>query len=56
MMTFGSDRFIAWQHNIINNNNNHDNVYDATIITKVIVRVNPVHLMKIQLQANKYTP
>jgi len=30
-----------------NNNNNHDNVYGAVIMTKVIARVNPVHLMKV---------
>ena len=28
-----------------NNNNNYDGVYDAIIMTKVIVRVHPVHLM-----------
>jgi len=27
-----------------NNNNNYDNVYGATIMTKVIARVHPVHL------------
>ena len=26
-------------------NNNHDSVYGAVIVTKVIVRVYPVHLM-----------
>ena len=25
-------------------NNNHDNVYGAVIVTKVIARVHPVHL------------
>ena len=28
-----------------NNNNSHDNVYGADIMTKVIARVHPVHLM-----------
>jgi len=28
-----------------NNNNNYDNVYGAVIMTKVIARVHPVHLM-----------
>ena len=28
-----------------NNNNSHDNVYGAVIMTKVIARVHPVHLM-----------
>jgi len=30
---------------IIINNNSHDNVYGAVIMTKVIARVHPVHLM-----------
>ena len=30
-----------------NNNNSHDNVYGAVIMTKVIVRVYPVHLMNV---------
>ena len=30
-----------------NNNNKHDNVYGAVIMTKVIVRVHPVHLMTV---------
>ena len=29
------------------NNNNHDNVYDAVIMTKVVARVHPVHLMNV---------
>jgi len=28
-----------------NNNNKHDNVYGAIIMTKVIARVHPLHLM-----------
>ena len=31
----------------INNNNNYDNVYGAIVITKVIARVHPVHLMNV---------
>jgi len=30
-----------------NNNNSRDNVYDAVIVTKVIARVQPVHLMNV---------
>ena len=30
-----------------NNNNSHDNVYGAVIMTKVIARVHPVHLMNV---------
>jgi len=30
-----------------NNNNSHDNVYGAVIITKVIARVHTVHLMNV---------
>jgi len=30
-----------------NNNNSHDNVYGAVIMTKVIARVQPVHLMNV---------
>ena len=30
-----------------NNNNSHDNVYVAVIMTKVIARVHPVHLMNV---------
>ena len=29
------------------NNNCHDNVYGAVIMTKVIARVHPVHLMNV---------
>ena len=32
---------------ISNNNNNHDNVYGAVIMAKVIARVHPVHLMNV---------
>ena len=32
---------------IINNNNSHDNVYGAVIITKVIAIVHPIHLMNV---------
>ena len=37
---------------LVNNNNNyndtnHDNEYGAVIITKVIARVHPVHLMNV---------
>jgi len=32
-----------------NNNNSHDNVYGAVIMTKVIARVHPVHLMNVDL-------
>ena len=34
-------------NNNVINNNNYDNVYDAIILTKVIARVHPVHLMNI---------
>jgi len=30
-----------------NNNDSHDNVYGAVIMTKVIARVHPVHLMNV---------
>ena len=30
-----------------NNNTSHDNVYGAVIMTKVIARVHPVHLMNV---------
>jgi len=30
-----------------NNNNSHENVYGAIIMTKVIARVHPVHLMNV---------
>ena len=30
-----------------NNNNCHDNVYGAVVMTKVIARVYPVHLMNV---------
>ena len=30
-----------------NNNNSHDNAYGAVIMTKVIARVHPVHLMNV---------
>jgi len=30
-----------------NNNNSYDNVYGALIMTKVIARVHPVHLMNV---------
>jgi len=30
-----------------NNNNNYDNIYGAVIMTKVIARVHPVHLMNV---------
>ena len=30
-----------------NNNSNDDNVYGAVIMTKVIARVHPVHLMNV---------
>ena len=30
-----------------NNTNSHDNVYGAVIMTKVIARVHPVHLMNV---------
>jgi len=30
-----------------NSNNSHDNVYGAVIMTKVIARVHPVHLMNV---------
>jgi len=30
-----------------NNNNNYNNVYGAVIMTKVIARVHPVHLMNV---------
>jgi len=30
-----------------NNNNSHDNVYGAVVMTKVIARVHPVHLMNV---------
>ena len=37
-------------HTVSNNNNinnSHDNVYGAVIMTKVIARVHPVHLMNV---------
>ena len=37
---------LAAVHNL-DNNNSHDNVYGAVIITKVIARVHPVHLMNV---------
>ena len=30
-----------------NNNDNYDNVYSAVMMTKVIARVHPVHLMNV---------
>jgi len=36
---------ITWLNN--NNNNSHDNVYAAVIMTKVIARVHPVQLMNV---------
>ena len=36
---------LCLQHD--NNNNSHDNVYGAVIMTKVIARVHPVHLMNV---------
>jgi len=30
-----------------NNNNHHDNVYGAIIMTRVIARVDPVHLINV---------
>ena len=39
---------LAAVHNLDNNNiNSHDNVSGAVIITKVIARVHPVHLMNV---------
>ena len=35
----------------INNNNSHDNVYGAVIMTKVIAGVHPVHLMDVDWAA-----
>ena len=35
--------YLGW----MDNNNSHDNVYGVVIMTKVIVRVHPVHLMSI---------
>jgi len=32
-------------HPVYTNNNNYNNVYGAIIMTKVIARVHPVHLM-----------
>jgi len=32
---------------IDNNNNSHDNVYGAVVMTKVIARVHAVHLMNV---------
>ena len=31
-----------------NNNNNHDNIYSAVIMTKVIARVHSVHLVNVE--------
>ena len=39
-----------------NNNNNHDNVYGAVIITKVIERVHLVHLMNVGWVLNGRQP
>ena len=39
--------FLNDTYNNYNNNNSHDNVYGAVIMTKVIARVYPVHLMNV---------
>ena len=36
--------YLGWMDN---NNNSYDNVYGAVIMTKVIARVHPVHLMSL---------
>jgi len=36
-----------WALKFFLNNNNYDNVYGAIIMTKVIARVHPVHLMNV---------
>jgi len=36
--------YLGWMGN---NNNSHDSVYGAVIMTKVIARVHPVHLMSL---------
>jgi len=40
-------RRLRVSNNNNNNNSNHDNVYDAVIMTRVIARVNSVHLMNV---------
>ena len=37
----------TWHESNSSNNNNYDNVYGAIIMTKVIARVHPVHLMNV---------
>ena len=37
--------YLGWMDN--NNNNSHDNVYGAVIMTKFIARVHPFHLMSL---------
>ena len=37
----------AAQLHVYNNNNSHDNVYGAVVMTKVSARVHPVHLMNV---------
>jgi len=39
-----------------NNNNSHDNVYGAVIMTKVIARVHPVYLMNVDLAPGGHQP
>jgi len=38
--------YLGWMGNN-NNDNSHDSVYGAVIMTKVIERVHPVHLMSL---------
>jgi len=42
--TVVSGAFVNFMMNLYNNNN-HDNVYGAVILTKVIAKVHPVHLI-----------
>ena len=45
--THGPCSFLCSRCSLANNNNSHDNVYSAVIMTKVIARVHPVHLMNV---------
>jgi len=42
-----TDHTVTEISQLFNNNNSHDNVYGAVIMTKVIARVHPVHLMNV---------
>ena len=40
----------------VDNNNSHYNVYGVVIMTKVIARVHPVHLMNVDLAPGGHQP